>query len=407
MVTYPKDWKECRINELLAEKPQNGLTKPKAVRGSGVKMVGMGELFAQPHITNVDMARVPVTKSEMKNYELKMNDLLFARQSLVLEGAGKCSIIADIKEPTVFESHLIRARIDEDKADANFIFYWFNHTQGRNAILSLISRVAAAGVRSSELVKIRITLPSSVYEQKAIAATLSSFDTHIDNLTALIEKKKAIRDGVLSDLMSGRTRLAGFNGEWETKTIGCCVDIYQGGTPLTYRDDYWGGDIVWITPGEITKLKSLYIGDSERKITDRGLENSSAVLLPVGAILLCTRATIGDLAISSCLVTTNQGFKNLICRDDTDNVFFAYLLKKYKDVMIERAKGTTFLELSKTSLSNIFVALPPLAEQKAIADILTSMDTEIQNLEAERDKMQAIREGAIEDLLTGRVRLPL
>ena len=409
MVTYPKDWKECRLNELLAEKPQNGLTKPKAVRGNGVKMVGMGELFAQPHITNVDMARVPVAKSEMKNYELKMNDLLFARQSLVLEGAGKCSIIADIKEPTVFESHLIRARIDEDKADANFIFYWFNHTQGRNAILSLISRVAAAGVRSSELVKIRIILPSSVYEQKAIAATLSSFDTHIDNLTALIEKKKAIRDGALSDLMSGRARLVGFNGEWGETTLGEAGRFISGnGFPVSYQG-HTSGKYPFYKVSDFNKSGNEYCliaannyvsEEVAGKLNCNVIPSDSIVFAKIGAAIFLERKRITN---SDCCIDNNMMAFNIL--EGNCPRYFCYLLQEMN--LSDYSCITALPSLSGKTLGKVAIHLPGVDEQKAIADILTSMDTEIQNLEAERDKMQAIRAGAMDDLLTGRVRLPM
>ena len=405
MVTYPKDWEIVDLGDVLEFK--NGLNKDKAYFGHGTPIVNYMDVYKKNGLRSNDInGSVSLSRNEIRRFEAKKNDVFFTRTSETPEEVGISAVLLDEIPNCVFSGFVLRGRPKTEGLSPEYCQYCFGAKEFRHEIIKHCTYTTRALTNGKVLSAIKIPLPP-LAEQKAIAATLSSFDTHIDNLTALIEKKKAIRDGALSDLMSGRTRLAGFSGEWETKTIGCCVDIYQGGTPSTYRDDYWGGNIVWITPGEITKLKGLYIRDSERKITDRGLENSSAVLLPVGTILLCTRATIGDLAVSSCPITTNQGFKNLICRDDTDNVFFAYLLKKYKDVMIERAKGTTFLELSKTSLSNILVTLPPLAEQKAIADMLTSMDTEIQNLEAERDKMQAIRAGAMDDLLTGRVRLPM
>lgn len=396
MVTYPKDWKACRLLERVSL--VQGLTyTPENVKSCGTLVLRSSNI-QDGRLSLDDNVYVDCSISEEK--QIQDNDILVCVRNGSSALIGKSCILRKILN-TTFGAFMSVLRGDETGYIAKIFAHDIVQSQVRDRSNATINQITKKDFES-----IKIVIPP-IAEQKAIAATLSSFDTHIDNLTALIEKKKAIRDGALFDLMGGRTRLAGFSGEWKTKTIGCCVDIYQGGTPSTYRDDYWGGNIVWITPGEITKLKGLYIRDSERKITDRGLENSSAVLLPVGTILLCTRATIGDLAVSSCPITTNQGFKNLICRDNTDNVFFAYLLKNYKDVMIERAKGTTFLELSKTSLSNILVTLPPLAEQKAIADTLTSMDTEIQNLEAERDKMQAIRAGAMDDLLTGRVRLPM
>lgn len=190
--------------------------------------------------------------------------------------------------------------------------------------------------------------------------------------------------------------------DWKSCELGQCADIYQGGTPSTNNPLYWGGEIVWVTPSEITKLDSLYIDRSERTITQEGLANSSATLLPKGAILLCTRATIGDLAIASRPLSTNQGFKNLVCRKEIDNVFFAYLLGTYKNEMISKAFGTTFLEISKKEIEKIIVHIPPYEEQKKIAQTLSAFDTYIYDFEKLIEKKKSIREGALKDLLTGR-----
>lgn len=106
-------------------------------------------------------------------------------------------------------------------------------------------------------------------------------------------------------------------------------------------------------------------------------------------------------------MATNQGFKNLVCKDGIDNVFMAYLLLTLKEIMISKAIGTTFLEISKTALERIEIVIPELGEQQAIAEVLTAMDEEIEALEIARDKMIQIREGAMDALLTGRVRLML
>ena len=193
--------------------------------------------------------------------------------------------------------------------------------------------------------------------------------------------------------------------EWKTCNIGQCVNIYQGGTPKTSNATYWGGDIVWVTPSEITKLSGLYISKSERTITQEGLNNSSATLLPKGTILLCTRATIGDLAIAAIPLTTNQGFKNLTCHKGIYNLFFAYMLSTYKDEMVSKAIGTTFLEISKKELEKIVVHIPPYEEQKAIANCLSSFDTYIDDLAELIEKKRSIRDGALEELMSGRTRL--
>lgn len=296
-------------------------------------------------------------------------------------------------------AHVISAR--KSVADTKFLYYLLKKV---DYTASLVGGTRAK-LNGKTFKNIEITLPSNTLEQKAISSILSDLDNHIDNLGRLIEKKKSIRDGALEDLISGKTRLGGFEGDWQDTTIGDCVYILQGGTPSTTNANYWNGNIVWVTPSEITKLKGMFISDSERKITEAGLKNSSAQILPAGTILLCSRATIGELAIASKPMTTNQGFKNLVCKVGIDNVFMAYLLSTLKDIMISKAKGTTFLELSKKALETIKVKIPKYEEQQAIASVLTVMDKEIEHLEAERDKMIQIREGAMDDLLTGRVRL--
>lgn len=193
--------------------------------------------------------------------------------------------------------------------------------------------------------------------------------------------------------------------DWGITDIGSCVQIFQGGTPRTTNEAYWNGNIVWITPGEITQLDNLFVKDSERKITDLGLQNSSATLLPSGTILLCTRATIGALAIAAKPLTTNQGFKNLVCNKNIYNIFFSYLLRACMDEMLSKAIGTTFLEISKSTLSKIVVHIPDYKEQQAIADALTAFDTHINNLSKLIEKKKMIRDGAVEDLVSGKRRL--
>ena len=193
--------------------------------------------------------------------------------------------------------------------------------------------------------------------------------------------------------------------DWEKNNIGNCVSILQGGTPSTTNTQYWNGDIIWITPGEITKLRDLFVDNSERKITTQGLNNSSATILPIGTILLCTRATIGELAITAKPCTTNQGFKNLVCNRNYHNVYFAYLLRTLKNEMISKSIGTTFLELSKKELSRIEVCLPKFPEQEAIANAIRSFDIYINDLTELIEKKRGIRDGALEDLISGRTRL--
>lgn len=194
---------------------------------------------------------------------------------------------------------------------------------------------------------------------------------------------------------------------WKSKPIRELADIFNGGTPSTTIPEYWDGNIVWVVPTDVTGQKNKYLTSSERKITNKGLMNSAAVLLPIGTILLCSRATIGELAIAAEPMTTNQGFKNLVCFTDTDNEWLYYALQPLKSKMIDLASGSTFLEISKSTLGNIEVLTPTdKSEQHRIATVLSDTDALISTLEMLIAKKRAIKQGAMQELLTGKRRLP-
>lgn len=174
------DWEAARFGDLFALPQRNGLNRPSRVRGSGLPMVNMGELFAHARIHDITMDLVPFTERESA-FLLQKNDLLFARQSLVLEGAGKCSIFLGHKT-TVFESHLIRCRLDESKHDPLFYFYFFSSSTGKAVMRRIIEQGAgAAGIRGSDLVELRVPCPP-LTEQTRISRVLGALDLEAENL---------------------------------------------------------------------------------------------------------------------------------------------------------------------------------------------------------------------------------
>ena len=168
------------LEEYLKIPLRNGLTKPKKVRGAGYKMVNMGELFSTPIIDNLDMDRVPLSEKEKVSL-LESGDLLFARQSLVREGAGQCSIFLADEEEVCFESHIIRCRIDTKKANPLFLFYYFKSSIGKSHIDCFVEQGAgAAGIRGSDLLKVKV--PNiNVSVQNKMAEILFAMDKKLSN----------------------------------------------------------------------------------------------------------------------------------------------------------------------------------------------------------------------------------
>lgn len=194
--------------------------------------------------------------------------------------------------------------------------------------------------------------------------------------------------------------------DWEIKYLSDFGKIQSGGTPSTTMAEYWGGNIAWCTPSDITSTPTKYINATERTITDAGLKNSAATVMPAGSILLCTRATIGELKINSIPMATNQGFKNITINNSGNAEFFYYLLQTKKDCMLDLAIGSTFLEISKTALIKIPLQIPMHDEQSKIADALSDIDNLVVVLEKQIAKKKAIKQGTMQELLTGKRRLP-
>lgn len=178
---------------------------------------------------------------------------------------------------------------------------------------------------------------------------------------------------------------------WKLVKIGDIGEVVGGGTPSTKCSDYYGGDIPWITPKDLSNFRNRYISRGERMISKLGLENSSARMLPPFSVLFTSRAPIGYIAIAKNELCTNQGFKSIIPDPKKCNALFLYYLLKYKKNDIELiANGSTFQEVSGTALKNFEVSIPPLDEQRKIAGVLSVLDDKIElnnkinrNLEAQ------------------------
>ncbi len=173
------EWRKIPFAELLSEPVRNGIYKKKEFHGRGVNIVNMGELFAYPRLRNVAMRRLELSDQEKHRFSVLKGDLLFARRSLVAEGAGKCSVVLDIDEPTVFESSIIRARPDPNKADSLFLYYFFNSPLGLHLLDSIRRQVAVAGITGSDLAQLSIPTPP-ISEQRTISHILGTMDDKIE-----------------------------------------------------------------------------------------------------------------------------------------------------------------------------------------------------------------------------------
>lgn len=274
-----------------------------------------------------------------------------------------------------------------------YLGYFFNSTQYHNQLLPLIQGAKVSSISKKALNNTIIVYPSTSEQQK-IADCLSSLDDLIEATTQKVEALKKHKKGLMQRLFPAEgknvpdLRFPEFQGTsvWEEKKLGEVGKFIGGGTPNTTNPEYWDGEILWYTP---TEIKNGRLNSSNRKITEQGLKNSSAKLLPKGAILITTRATIGDVTISEKVCTTNQGFQSLVVKDSEVNSFWFYWIIQHKEELIKRASGSTFKEIGKNEIINIIAYSTKKQEQQKIADCLSSLD---ELIEATSRKVEILKE---------------
>ncbi|MES2879530.1 MAG: restriction endonuclease subunit S [Pseudomonadota bacterium] len=177
---------------------------------------------------------------------------------------------------------------------------------------------------------------------------------------------------------------------WDVLALKSRFQIIGGSTPKSETESFWNGDILWATPSDLSKRDSVYINDTQRKITATGLASCGTRLVPAGSIVLSTRAPIGSLAIAETAMCTNQGCKSLIPTKNANTDFFAYLLSISSTELNIRGKGTTFLELSGDELGAFKTPVPPHPEQTQIAAFLDRETAKIDELVTEQRRLMAL-----------------
>ena len=236
---------------------------------------------------------------------------------------------------------------------------------------------------------IRLYIPS-LQEQRKISTFIGTLEERIRKQRQLVDSLKKYKRGLNHAL------LFEIDGQYNQE-LGTVCSIEGGGTPDTLRPKYWEGNVEWFTPSEIGKSK--YVLSSLRKISQIGLSNSSAKLLPAGTVLLTTRATLGEMSIARSECSTNQGFQSLIA--DSKRVLPEYLY--YLQILIKPwcekyASGNTFREISKASLSKCVVPVPCLNSQKRIVCILSRIDDLIETHKRVKDSLTQIKESLLQQL---------
>ena len=405
----PEEWEVVRLGDLIASTEYGSSAKSKP-RGA-VPVLRMGNL----QDGRIDWTDLVYTDDpeEIRRYLLNAGDVLFNRTNTI-DLVGKTSIY-DGQERAIFAGYLIRVRPAETKLDARYLNYFMNTSPARRHSLKVLSvAVGQANINAAKLRSYPIPVPPSVAEQRAIAEALSDADALIESLEALIAKKRQIKQGAMQELLTGKRRLPGFSGEWETKAIGEICEALRG---VTYQPaDLLPGD----SDGSIRLLRSNNVQASRITLDEthrvREARVSSEQLMKAGDILMCAANGSRDLVGKSARFDVEDGFRYTfgafmaVIRPrrpvDADLMRFLLDSARFREQVHLALAGSSINNLSPRAIAEFVLELPAEDdERRAIAAVLSDLDSELEALEAKLHKARAIKQGMMQELLTGRTRL--
>ena len=407
----PQDWAVRSLRSLLRSAPSYGI--------NAAAVPFDDSLPTYVRITDISqdnqfkpLPRVSVKHPHVHAFYLEMGDLVFARTGA---SVGKSYLYAPDDGALVFAGFLIRVRPDPEQLNPTFLSYCVQSKFYWDWVTVMSTRSGQSGINGKEYGTLLLPRPPTS-EQRAIVEVLSDVDGLLGALDALITKKRAIKQAAMQQLLTGTIRLPGLEGAWQTKRLGdICTHLPTANNPRADLSEYG-------------KVEYIHYGDVHAH--DRPVLNCTCCDLPRIAESHVSNATLlqdGDLVMvisSEDLVGVGKsvevqgvtgryvvaGLGTILYRGNRDNWamgFKAYLqfIPEFRSALMRIASGISVYAISKKQLADVEFALPPFSEQRAIVAILSDMDSEIATLQQRRDKTRAIKQGMMQALLTGRVRL--
>jgi type I restriction enzyme, S subunit len=371
-------------------------------------------------------------KIDPNYYPIWMTRGLPRAGDVVMTTEGPLGEIAQLDENTAryaLGQRIVCMRGKDKVLDNTFLKFLLMSQTLQNTLASYATGTTVAGISQKSLRSVPISIPP-YKEQIAVGQLLGALDDKIDlnhrmNGTLEATARTVFRDwfvdfGPARGKMEGRAPylapeiwslfpdLLDDEGKpqgWEVSTIGREVNVVGGSTPSTKVSSYWGGDYCWTTPKDLSSLKAPVLFATERSITEAGLSQISSGLLPIGTVLLSSRAPIGYLVISMVPTAVNQGFIAMVCRGRVSNIFAWLWAKENRETILQNANGSTFQEISKTNFRPIPLIVPPALVLAHFDNVARPLFDRIADNEKEIQTLAETRDLLLPKLMSGEIRI--
>lgn len=385
----PEDWECVELNRLSDGGMQNGVFYEVNRKGTGVGIINVSDLYKKSPIEFDVLEKFNATDTEIQRFKVKSGDLFFTRSSVVPSGIAYCNWYNENESSiALFDSHVVRFKTDTCSVVPMYLYLQCVSQKSRKYFISVAKTAIMTTIDQSLIGKCLIPLPPKP-EQEAIAAALSDMDALIDNLEKLIAKKKAIKQGAMQELLTGKRRLPGFTGEWKEWTIEECSDFFDNQRIPVAAALRTKGNTPYYGANGILDYVEGYTHDGEYVLIAEDGANSLIdypVLYSKGKIWVNNHAHV---------ISGKRGIAF------SDYIAYALKMVDFQGVLV----GGTRAKLNSKTLKYIKLLLPELDEQRKIVIVLRDMDSEIEKLEKNLSKYKNIKSGMMSELLTGRIRL--
>lgn len=388
----PEDW-ECESLEKYFSYISYGFTNPMPTVLDGVYMITASDIYYGK--IQLDTARFTTVSA----YNTLLTSKSKPRENdILLTKDGTLGRVALVGKETICINQSVAVIRPNGKVNPLFLKLLLEDDYYQKVMLENAGGSTIKHIYITIVNKMPIGIPSSVREQTAIATALSDADTLIQNLEQLIAKKQLIKQGAMQELLTPKEG-------WEEKTLeDVCVIIKSGGTPTSSVKTYYDGEIPFLSIGDMT-TQGKYLRYTNNHISKKGIDNSASWIVPSGAVIYSMYASVGFVSINMIDIAISQAVLCLMFKKDYSSEFMYYLLLNMKAGVLKFVGEGTQKNLSAKTVKAFDIKYPHYDEQLHIANILSAMDEEIDALEQKLKKYKHIKQGMMQDLLTGKVRL--
>jgi len=393
-------WTQRKLGEVAEFK--NGMNFDKEAMGHGHPFVNLQNIFGRTVVDTSSLGLAESSEQQRKEYGLLKGDVLFIRSSVKPEGVGEAAIISHDLIDTTYSGFTIRCRMAGD-FDDGFKQFVFSIKPFRNQMLNSATTSANTNINQDSLNKMIIYAPSKP-EQTSIGSFFRTLDDIIAASQRQITLLKQLKSAYLQQMFPQagervpRIRFEGFTEDWEVKKLSdICETTFGGGTPSTAKEEFWNGDIPWIQSSDLTEHNVTNV-NLRKQITEQGLANSAAKLIPTNSIAVVTRVGVGKVCLVPFSYATSQDFLSL-SNLKIDAWFGVYALYKKLQSELNSVQGTSIKGITKDELLSKTLTIPlSIHEQTAIGGFFRNLDTQITTQSEKTEKLKQLKSAYLQKM---------